>query len=297
MEGLALLLKPFLACLVLTGIHAYLGTHVIERKVIFVDLALAQIAALGAVVAFLFGFNLHASQTYWFSLGATFLGAIIFALTRGRQEKIPQEAIIGIVYAVSAAAAILVLSRSPEGDEEIRHMLIGNVLLVEWGDIAKMAALYGLVGLFHWVFRKKFILISTRPEEARRQGIPVRFWDTLFYLSFGLVVTSSVHIAGVLLVFSFLIIPAVAAAMFTQSMRARLAFGWIFGALASVVGTAFSYYADLANGCLLFWSCLDSIGAPESQGENIKKSFKISTANLTYRLFLLVFASLKNSAF
>lgn len=247
-DFLMLMWKPLLACLILTGIHAYLGIHVIERKVIFVDLALAQIAALGATIAFLFRFDLHGPATYWFSLGATFLGAIIFAVTRTREEKIPQEAIVGVVYAVSAAAAVLILSRAAEGDEEIRHMLVGNILLVDFSEILKMTVLYGLVGLLHWRLRKKFILISTKPEEARKKGISIKGWDLVFYLTFGLVVTSSVQIAGVLLVFSFLIVPAVGAILFSNELSRRLLLGWIIGTGASFVGITASYYWDLPTG-------------------------------------------------
>ena len=245
---LLLMWKPLLACLILTGIHTYLGVHVIERKVIFVDLALAQIAALGAVIAFLSGFDLHGRATYWFSLGATFIGAIIFSVTRSRREKIPHEAIIGIVYAVAAAAAVLILSRAAEGDEEIRHMLVGNVLLVDLSEITYMAILYGLVGLFHWFFRKKFILLSTNPEEAYQKKISVKWWDMIFYLTFGLVVTSSVHIAGVLLVFTFLIVPAVGAILFSDKLSHRLWLGWIYGFIASCAGIGLSYYFDLPTG-------------------------------------------------
>ncbi len=247
-DFLWLMWKPLLACLVLTGIHGYLGTHVVERQVIFVDLALAQIAALGATTALLFGHDLHGPATYWFSLSAAFLGAVIFSLTRTRKEKVPQEAVIGIVYAVSAALAVLLLSRTAEGDEHIRFMLVGNILLVTLPEIVKMAALYAAVGFLHWRFRKTFILISTQPEAAYRQGVPVRMWDLVFYLTFGLVVTSSVQIAGVLLVFSFLIVPAVGAILFSKNFSTRLALGWIFGPLASFAGISLSYFLDLPTG-------------------------------------------------
>lgn len=247
-EFLSLMWKPLVACLVLTGIHGYLGIHVVERKVIFVDLAIAQIAALGAVIAFLFGFDLHGPATYWFSLAAASIGAVIFAWTRTRKETIPHEAIIGIVYAVSAALAILILSRAAEGDEHIRYMLVGNILLVDIPEIAKMAVLYSLIGLFHWRFRNRFLLISTRPEEAYRRKLAVRRWDFLFYFTFGVVVTSSVRIAGVLLVFCFLIVPAVAAMLLVKSFSARLAAGWLFGAVASFLGILASYAFDLPTG-------------------------------------------------
>ncbi len=250
-DFLLLMWKPFLACLILTGIHAYLGIHVIEREVIFVDLALAQIAALGATIALLFSFHLHGASNYWFSLIATFIGAVIFALTRTKKQRIPQEAIIGIVYAVSAALAILILSHSAEGDEEIRHMLIGNILLVGPHEIVKMAILYSLIGLFHWIFREKFILISTNPESAQAQGISIKFWDLLFYVGFGIVVTSSVQIAGVLLVFSFLIVPSVSAVLFFERFSFRLIMGWCLGLIASLGGITLSYFFDLPTGATI----------------------------------------------
>jgi zinc/manganese transport system permease protein len=246
-----LMWKPLLACFILTGIHAYLGLHVVERKVIFVDLSLAQIAALGATFAVLVGRDLHSPVTYWFSLGATFIGAAIFALTRTRKEKVPQEAIIGIVYAVSTALAILILSRSQEGDEHIRQMLVGNILLVNTREIIKIVVLYSAVGVLHWVFRKKFLLISTEPEKAFEQGVCIKRWDLLFYLTFGLVVTSSVEIAGVLLVFSFLIVPAVAAVMYAYEIRSRLVFGWGVGVVTSFLGITLSYFCDLPTGATI----------------------------------------------
>lgn len=253
-DFLLLMWKPLLACFILTGIHAYLGIHVIERKVIFVDLALAQIAALGATVALIFGISLHSPGAYWFSLGATFAGAAVFAVTRSRRERVPQEAMIGIVYAVSAALAILVLSHSAEGDEHIRQMLVGNILLVDRPEIVKIALLYGLVGLLHWRLRRVFLMISTEPERAFQQKVPVKMWDLVFYLTFGLVVTSSVEIAGVLLVFSFLIVPAVAAVMFAEKIRSRLIFAWGMGSVTSLIGITLSYFFDLPTGATIVCS-------------------------------------------
>ncbi len=245
---LQLLLWPALACLVLTGIHAYLGLHVVERGVIFVDLSLAQVAALGTTIAFLAGFDLHGEVAYLFSLGFTLIGAALFALTRSRRSRIPQEAVIGIVYAVSAAAAILIMDRLPEGAEHIKHILVGNLLAVSPAEVVKMAVLYSLIGLLHWIWRKPFLAISTDPEEALRQGYRVRLWDFLFYGTFGLVVTSSVAIAGVLLVFSFLIVPSVAAMLFSEKVGVRLTIGWVMGTLVSLAGMYASYRLDTPTG-------------------------------------------------
>ncbi len=247
-EFLRLMAAPFAACLVLTGIHAYLGLHVIERQVIFVDLALAQIAALGSTVGFLFGFGLHHGAGYAFALGFTFLGAVIFALTRFREEKVPHEAIIGVVYAVAAAASILVLSRASEGSEELKSLLVGHLLFVTWAEVAKMAAIYGAIGFLHWLFRRRLLFISQSPRQAFDQGIPVRWWDLFFYITFGVVVTSSVEMAGVLLVFSFLIVPAICGVLLGRTVGRRLVIGWGVGALTSVLGIAASYFLDLPTG-------------------------------------------------
>jgi zinc/manganese transport system permease protein len=247
------LLLPFLAGLILTGIHAYLGVHVVERGVIFVDLSLAQIAALGTTAAYLAGHDLHSTVTYFWSLGFTILGAAIFAFTRvHRETRIPQEAIIGIVYAVSAAAAILAMSRAPEGTEHLKDMLVGNILTVNTATVVKTAVLYALVGLFHFIFRKKFLAISVGAHTGEAENIPnLKFWDFLFYTSFGFVVTSSVAIAGVLLVFSYLIVPSVAAMLYAQSIGKRLAIGWTMGALVSAVGILLSFKFDLPTGAAI----------------------------------------------
>jgi len=247
-----ILLPAFVASLILTGIHAYLGVHVVERGVIFVDLSLAQIAALGSTVAYLAGYDVHSSTAYVFSLGFTFLGAAIFAFSRThRKTRIPQEAIIGIVYAVSAAIAILVMSKATQETEHLKEMLVGNILSVSWKELAKTAILYSLVGVFHYVFRRRFLTISMNEPEAMRLGWNIRFWDFLFYMSFGFVVTSSVAIAGVLLVFCFLIVPAVTAMLFSERLGPRLAIGWTMGAIVSAGGVALSFLLDLPTGATI----------------------------------------------
>jgi zinc/manganese transport system permease protein len=249
---LDVLLPAFVAGLILTGIHAYLGVHVVERGVIFVDLSLAQIAALGTTIAYLFGHDVHSRAGYLFSLGFTFLGAAIFAFLRvHRKTRIPQEAVIGIAYAVAAAASILAMSRATRETEHLKEMLVGNILSVSWKELAGTAILYAAIGFFHFLFRKKFLLISMDEEEAERQGLSIRFWDFLFYVSFGFVVTSSVAIAGVLLVFSFLIVPSVSAMLFSERLGTRLAIGWTMGAVVSALGVYLSYALDLPTGATI----------------------------------------------
>jgi zinc/manganese transport system permease protein len=251
MSTLSFLLPPFIASLILTGIHAYLGVHVVERGVIFVDLSLAQIAALGTTIAVLYGIEPHSTTAYVVSLIFTFIGAAVFSTIRGRRARIPQEAIIGICYAVASAAAILAMSKSVEQTEHLKEMLVGNILTVSWWEVEKTAILYGAIGLFHYIFRRKFLLISMDPEAAEAQGISTRFWDFVFYASFGFVVTSSVAIAGVLLVFCYLIVPSVGAMIYAENIGTRLAIGWTMGTLVSALGVYLSLQIDLPTGATI----------------------------------------------
>ncbi len=251
MEILPFLIWPFMASLILTGIHAYLGVHVVERGVIFVDLALAQIAALGATIAILIGMDPHGQAAYWLSLAFTFVGAAIFSFARTRRGHIPQEAFIGIAYAVASATAILVMSKATGETEHLKDMLVGNILAVSRHDVVKTAILYGVIGVFHYIFRRRFLLISTDPEQAEAKGMNIRFWDFLFYASFGFVVTSSVAIAGVLLVFCYLIVPSVGAMLFADRVGRRLAIGWTMGTLVSALGVYFSVLLDLPTGATI----------------------------------------------
>ena len=251
---LAFLAAPFVASLILTGIHAYLGVHVVERGVIFVDLSLAQIAALGAAVAILLpisGGDPHGPIVYWISLGFTFIGAAVFSTIRGQRARIPQEAIIGICYAVASAAAILAMSKATSESEHLKDMLVGNILAVSWSEVGKTAALYGAIGAFHYIFRRQFLAISMDHDRAAASGLSVRFWDFLFYASFGFVVTSSVAIAGVLLVFCYLIVPSVAAMLYADSVGKRLAIGWTMGTIVSALGVYLSLVLDLPTGATI----------------------------------------------
>jgi zinc/manganese transport system permease protein len=252
MEILQFLILPFLASLILTGIHAYLGVHVVERGVIFVDLALAQIAALGATTAILIGMDPHGTSAYWMSLGFTFVGAGIFTFVRSRQKRIPLEAFIGITYAVASAAAIIAMSKATGETEHLKDMLVGNILAVSRHDVIKTALLYGAIGLFHFIFRKKFLAISLGHNSAEPvPGLNVKLWDFLFYASFGFVVTSSVAIAGVLLVFCYLVVPSVGAMLFADRIGTRLAIGWTMGTLVSALGCYFSVFFDTPTGATI----------------------------------------------
>jgi zinc/manganese transport system permease protein len=251
---IAFLAPPFVASLILTGIHAYLGVHVVERGVIFVDLSLAQIAALGATIALLMPItngDPHAPIVYWISLAFTFLGALIFSMVRMRHARIPQEAIIGICYAVASAAAILAMSKATSESEHLKDMLVGNILAVSWAEVGRTALLYGGIGLFHYIFRRRFLEISMSAHRGGPEPASVRFWDFLFYASFGFVVTSSVSIAGVLLVFCYLIVPSVAAMLYAESVGRRLAIGWSMGTIVSALGVYLSLKLDLPTGATI----------------------------------------------
>jgi len=246
---LSLFLPPLVACLVIVAIHSYLGLHVIAREVIFVDLSLAQMAALGSSVAILAGSQPDSSTAYLYALSFTTLGAGLFALTRtSRHGAVPQEAIIGIVYVMASAAAILVADRTPRGGEAIKDILVGSLLWVDWPTIIRLAAFYVVIGVFHWVLRRRFLTISFDPDKAVAQGWKVRWWDFLFYLSFGIVITLSVPIAGVLLVFSFLVVPAAVAFQFTTRQGTLALISWLAGALASASGLLVSFRYDLPTG-------------------------------------------------
>ena len=246
---LDLLWLPFLACLMLTGIHVYLGLHVLARGVIFVDLALAQVAALGITIAFLAGHPMQSEAAYWYALAFTVGGAGLFSLTRFRRAAaIPQEAVIGIVYAVSAALAVLVVDRAPQGAEHIKQLLVGSILTVTPGETARLALLYTIIGAVHVAIRRRLLEISFDPDGASTRGRAVRGWDFAFYVTFGVVVTSSVRAAGVLLVFSYLIVPAAVGALLSGSVASRLVIGWTVGAMVSALGLWASFAWDLPTG-------------------------------------------------
>ena len=241
---LALMWLPFLACLAIGGLHSYLGLHVVKRGVIFVDLSLAQIATLGAAVAMALGHDVHSGTTYMISLAFAFGGALLFALARTDERRIPQEAVIGIVWAISYAAVYLVLNKAPEGAEDLKNFMAGDLLAINRTDVIRLASIYGGLGIVHWLARKPLIEISSDHEGALQRSRQVKGWDFLFYVTFGLMVTTSVGIVGVLPVFSYLIVPAVIGSLFADTFGKRLIIGWAVSVVVSVAGMILSYKLD-----------------------------------------------------
>jgi zinc/manganese transport system permease protein len=243
-----IMLPAFAECLVLTGLSAYLGLHVLRRKVIFVDLTLAQIAALGTTVGLVFGMSTASVGAYVLSVALTICGAAVFAMTRLRDERVPHEAVIGLVYAVAAALAILLVAQAPHGAKQVKSIMTGRLLWVDWGTVGVTTIVYATLGVVHYLFRRQFLLVSDDPERARRQGMSVWWWDFLFYVTFGVAISLSVRTAGVLLVFVFLVVPAMVAVSLSTRLRTQLVVGWVFGTLVTATGLALSYGVGLPSG-------------------------------------------------
>jgi len=282
-EALTFLWPSFLVAVCLVGIHAYFGIQVLARKVIFVDLALAQIAALGATVAFMLGHPAQSPATYGYSLAFTLLAAVLLALTRSWGTRVPQEALIGVIYVVAAAAAILLIDRAPQGAEHLKQILTGNILTSGLDEVAVIVPLYAAVGLLHW------------PLRHRLSGAGSLLWEFVFYASFGVVVTSSVAIAGVLLVFSFLIIPAAIGVMFASSLPRQLAIGWIVGTLTSAAGLAASFAFDLPTGAAMvcaFGGALAIAGLlyPLLRGDR-QRAFRVAIATARWTIAAILAGS------
>jgi zinc/manganese transport system permease protein len=239
----AWVIAPVVACVVMAVALGWFGFHVLQREVIFVDLALAQIAALGTTYSVFLGHEPDEPISYLLGLLFTVLGAAGFSLSRRFSTRVPQEALIGIAYALSAALGALLLdfASDPHGAEKLQHLMVGNVVWVTWTEIMAIAAVCAGVGLVHAVFRDRFLAISLDPRDAAARGIPVATWDLVFYLTFGVVITTVVHVAGVLLVFSWLVIPAVIARLFVDGVLPRLLLAWAIAVPVSVFGIAVSY--------------------------------------------------------
>jgi zinc/manganese transport system permease protein len=247
---------PLVACLLLPPLLVYLGIHVVEREVIFVDLALAQVATFGTCIALIMGHDFHDRTTFWISLGVTFLAAGFFAWSRSlKHQAVPQEAIIGITFVVAAAGVILLLSRVAGGREELEHLLTGDILNVTALEVGQRAAIFAaLAGLFAACHRR-FALISEDPERAFAEQLRVRLWDFVFYAAFAIVVVSFVRVAGVLLTFAYLIVPAVCGVTLATRWSSRLLVGWIVAVAASLLGLTTSYVMDLPTGAAIVCAC------------------------------------------
>jgi zinc/manganese transport system permease protein len=276
--ALNLMKWPLLACLLLPGILVYYGLHIVRREVIFVDLALAQVAALGTCVAVLLGHDVRQWQTFAWGIGFTFVGAVVFTLTRRRDPRVPQEALIGIVYVVAAAAGMLLLSQNPEGDEQLKRTLVGEILLVRPKEVLTAFGLFGVIGLIHYFFRQSFLLISFAPERAEAEGVRIVWWDLAFYVLFGLVVTTFVQVGGVLLTFSYLIIPAVCASYLVETLAVRLVVAWVIAILGGGLGAAASYQLDLPTGAAII--CALGLLLVVAQGVGALRHRRVSTQTI-----------------
>ncbi|MBA7495468.1 hypothetical protein ES702_06055 [subsurface metagenome] len=249
LDMVQLLALPFLTCLTMIGILGYLGIHVLKREIIFIDIAVAQAAAVGSIIAHvIFKVGAHSPISYVCALGFTFVAAIFYSLVRRKVSQIPLEAIIGVSYAVGAAAALFLIAVAAGGHTHVGHMLTGSILWAKWSDILLCAIVFSTVGFLFYLFRIPFGKISNDYDAALRGGMMVTWWDCLFYALFGIVITVAVRIAGVLVAFAFLIIPATVSALFSSRGKVRLVIAWIFGVVASVMGLIFSYCLDFSVG-------------------------------------------------
>jgi zinc/manganese transport system permease protein len=237
-------------CLMLAGVLVYFGIHIIGRRVIFVDLALAQLTALGAVYAEIMGWEIKDGDLgFWIcSFGAGVVGALFFSLLSHKESRIPREATVGIVYVVAMAATILLSMNLPKGMQHATELMSGNIAWVTRSDNQSAAYLFAGVGLFHVACWRRFVQASFDPEALVSSGGRPRLWNFLFYCSFALVVASSVAMAGVLLVFAYLVMPAVLATLYADSVWGRLLLGWSVGSLVSALGIYYSYVTDLPTG-------------------------------------------------
>jgi len=282
-EAFWFLWPAFLVAVCLVGIHVYFGIQILRRGVIFVDLALAQIAALGATVAFMLGHPAQSAATYGYSLVFTLFAALLLTFTRQWATRIPQEALIGVIYVVAAAAAILLIDRAPQGAEHLKQVLTGNILTSGIKDLAFIVPLYTGVGLVHWLLAR------------RLSGAGAFVWEFFFYASFGVVVTSSVALAGVLLVFSFLIMPAAIGVLYATTFSRQLLVGWGTGAVASAAGLIASYFFDLPTGAAMvcafgFALGLAGIAYPFFRGDR-RRAFGSARLFLRWGVALVLAAS------
>ncbi len=247
-EILTFMAPAICMCIILVGICGYVGIHVVMREVIFIDIALAQIAALGASLGIFLGFDLKDPWIYFISLMLTLVAALLLSTTRRLTKFVPQEAFIGILYATGAAAVILAGDRLPHGAEHVHDLMVGHILWVNWPEVGVYALIYLLLGLVYFLIHKRLIEISKNIKKDNSANFHFLLWDFIFYALMGILVTFAVRVAGVLLVFGFLIVPAVIGTLLGKTFSGRLAIGWITGILISLVGSYLSFILDFPTG-------------------------------------------------
>jgi len=256
LEALQILFPAFLICVLMAVTHTYLGLHVLARGIIFVDLALAQVAALGISVAFLMGQEAHGDEAQLYAFVATLSIAFAFAKLRNIPSKVAREVTIGIVYVVATALSIVILSQSSQGMEELKSIFNGSILWTSWREIGIIAVEYlFLIGL-HAYFRQRFYQLSFSESKSETDSISTKpspgfFWEFLFFATFALTITLAVNVAGVLLVFAFLIIPAFSASLLVDGFVKQLLFGIGLSILGSMAGLFVAYQFDLPVGATI----------------------------------------------
>jgi zinc/manganese transport system permease protein len=247
-EILTFMAPAITLCIILVGICGYVGIHVVMREVIFIDIALAQIAALGVSFGFFMGLELTDPLIYLLSLGFTMIASLLLASTQRLRSIIPQEAFIGILYATGAAAVILAGDRLPHGSEQVHDLMVGHLLWVNWSEVLFYLIVYLILGAVYFLIHDRLVLISEQRKMENKQTRNLMLWDFVFYALLGILVTFAVRVAGVLLVFGFLIVPAVIGTLLSKSFLNRLGIGWFAGVLVSLLGSYLSYRLDFPTG-------------------------------------------------
>jgi zinc/manganese transport system permease protein len=296
--ALSFLWAPFAASVAFVLIHSYFGIHVLRRNVIFADLALSQLAALGATIAFAIGYSPLSAAGFAYSFLFTVLGAVLLTLSRRLADFVSQEAFVGVLYVMATAGTVLVVDRAPQGAEHVKKILVGSILTVGPEELVKFVAIYAGIGFLHFMARRPLLALSEKRAVANYGAISVLLWDFFFFLSFGAVVTSSVGTAGVLLVFCFLIVPAIIGSLFSSKAGLVLVIAWAAGIAASGAGLAASFLLDLPTGAAMVSAFGVSLiiaglvkalffGDAKVRSRNLKAAAKVLTGSLLVSILLL----------
>lgn len=259
-ENISFLAPPVISCIISAGILGYYGNHILSRGIIFIDIAVAQIAALGTMIGLLLGYAEESLNVQLISYGFTILVLLLFSLIRIRKQRLPQEAIIGILYCIALGMALLLAEKIPGGSNFITKTITGNILWVTWGKVLQCTIFFTVIGIVLFIFEKRIRAISLHPDRAGIKALSERWPDLLFYVTFGIVIVKTVPIQGIFLVFILLIAPAAIAGLLTSSWRKRIIWSWIIGAAGSVAGISLSFVLNISNGpaivCILGISAL-----------------------------------------